>query len=125
MRAILPAGQDGPLAIACVTDDGGLVYAGCNDPHSGEYAGTYTVTPLDAPFDEKGVRGAATKGCAETVAKYVGSSARTDLRAAYVGPASAADWLGSDQTFACYAMAVDGRLRGSLKGLAGRPLPRL
>jgi Septum formation len=122
LRGVL--GQPNRLLIACVTDDDGPRYTGCDDPHTGEYVGTYTITPLDAPFDESAVRTTATRGCAETVAKYVGSAARTDLRAAYVGPATAADWLGSDQTFACYAMAVEGRLRGSLRGLADRPLPR-
>jgi hypothetical protein len=111
------------LGIECVTDGGGLRYVPCDDPHTGEYVGMYTVTPLDAPFKESAVSARVTEGCAEAVVKYAGRL-RGDLRAAYVGPANAADWLGSDQTFACYVMAVDGRLRGSLRALADRPLPR-
>jgi hypothetical protein len=48
---------------------------------------------------------------------------RPDLSAGYVGPTTAQTWLGSDQTFACYAVATD-RLRGTIRSLGTRPLPR-
>lgn len=128
LRNALAAGESSPLAVACVARgaDGSLGYAGCDQPHEGEFVGTYTVTPAEAPFDESAVRQAANAGCARTALAYLGLPAegnRSDLRPAYVGPLTASDWLGSDQTFACYAMAAQGRLRGSVKGLGGAPLP--
>jgi hypothetical protein len=121
-------GQGAQLGIACVerTGDGALRYVGCDAPHNGEFVGTYTITPLDAPFHEAAVRSAALKGCGGAGLSHLGlppDGTRPDLRAAYVGPTTAADWLGSDQTFACYLMA-EGKLRGSVKGIAGAPLPR-
>ena len=82
------------------------------------------ITPLDAPYDGAKVKQAAETGCAEVTGRYV-KAPRTDLRTAYVGPTSGADWLGSDQTFACYAMSTTpDRLKGSVKGLGTGPLPR-
>ena len=41
------------LGIECVASpaSGGLAYVPCTQPHNSEYAGTYTVTPLGAPYD--------------------------------------------------------------------------
>jgi Septum formation len=113
-----------PLGVACVArDSGAQVYRGCDGPHDGEFVGTYTITPRDAPFDAAKVRAAATSGCGDLVTRYVGAS-RTDLRPAYVGPVTASDWLGSDQTYACYAVvAGEGTLTGSVKGIGSGGLP--
>jgi Septum formation len=117
----------GPIGVQCVSKASGrLRYGGCATPHDGEFVGTYTVTPPEAPFDEAGVRNAVTKGCGALAAHFLGlpeGGTRAGLRAAYVGPTSAAAWLGSDQAFACYVMA-DQPVRGSLRGLGRRPLPR-
>jgi hypothetical protein len=116
--------HDSDLAIACVGRggaDSALQYAGCGAPHDGEFVGTYTITPPGAPFDESAVRQAADHGCTSAALTFLGLPAdgnRADLRAGYVGPVTAADWLGSDQTFACYTLATGGRtIRGSVKGL--------
>jgi hypothetical protein len=117
--------QSGGLQIACVARDGGgeMAYAPCEQPHDGEFTGSYTITPPDAPFDAEKVRAAATSGCVQAVTGYVGA-ARTDLRAGYVGPTSSSDWLGSDQTYACYALVTGAeKLRGSVNGIATGPLP--
>ena len=106
------------LTIGCVAS---LSYVPCDQPHDGEFTGTYAITPLDAPYDAAKVKQAAETGCAEVTGRYV-TAPRTDLRTAYVGPTSGADWLGSDQTFACYAMSAG--LKGSVKGLGTGPLPR-
>jgi hypothetical protein len=114
------------LGIACVARDGAgeMAYTPCEQSHDGEFTGTYTITPPDAPFDAEKVRAAATSGCGELATRYVGG-ARTDLRSAYVGPTSASDWLGSDQTYTCYTLATAAaKLRGSVKGIAAGPLPR-
>jgi hypothetical protein len=114
------------LGIECVARDGGgeMAYTPCAQPHDGEFTGTYTLTPPDAPFVADKVGAAVTTGCGEVAARYIGAS-RTDLRAAYVGPTSASDWLGSDQTFTCYTMVTGAdRLRGSVKGIGPGPLPR-
>lgn len=120
-------GGGSSLAIDCVSRDGpSLRYSPCAQAHDGEFVGTYTVTPADAPFDETAVRNTAMKGCTQTALGFLGLSGdanRADLRSGYVGPTSAAEWLGSDQTFGCYVLAVSGRLRGSLKGLGTKPLP--
>jgi len=118
------AGAGGQIGIDCVEKAAGtdLRYVACDAPHDGEFVGAYTLTPPDAPFNADGVKAAATRGCADLAVTYIGA-ARTDVYAAHVGPATASEWLGSDQTFACYAMASAGRLRGSVKGLADRPLP--
>jgi hypothetical protein len=117
------------LAVDCVSRDGpALVYTPCAQAHDGEYVGTFTVTPAEAPFDETGVRNAATKGCTHAALGFLGLAAdanRPDLRAGYVGPSSGPEWLGSDQTFACYLLSVQGRLKGSVKGLGNRPLPSI
>jgi hypothetical protein len=40
------------LPIACVARvDGALAYSPCDTPHDGEFVGTYTITPLDLPFN--------------------------------------------------------------------------
>jgi len=121
-------GAGAALAIDCVSRDGPtLVYVPCTQPHDGEFVGTYTITPPDAPFDQTAVGNTATKGCTQTALTFLalpGNAKRDDLRAGYVGPTNAGDWLGSDRTFACYTLAVTGRLRGTLKGLGTGPLPR-
>jgi hypothetical protein len=114
------------LAIGCVARDGGgeMTYVPCEEPHEGQFVGTYTITPPDAPFNKEKVAAAAASGCGEAATRYLGGT-RTDLRAGYVGPASASDWLGSDQMFACYALVTGTeKLRGSLKGIGTGPLPR-
>ncbi len=121
------AGGDEALAIACVSRDGGdsLAYAPCEGAHSGEFVGTYTLTPPDAPFDATAVAAAVTKGCGQQALKYLGLPAgatRPDLRVGYVGPTTATTWLGSDQTFGCY-MNAEVTLRGTLRNLGTRPLP--
>ncbi|HEY7174398.1 MAG TPA: hypothetical protein VH442_05725, partial [Micromonosporaceae bacterium] len=63
-------------------------------------------------------------GCAQLVDSFLGLGAnqtRSDLRVSEVGPDSANLWVGSDQTFACYASATTPWV-GSLKGLGTRPL---
>jgi hypothetical protein len=117
-------GGDG-LSIGCVAGTGAdLAYAPCDQPHEGQYTGTYIITPPGAPFDGEKVRAAAESGCAEVARKYIGAD-RADLRIGYVGPTSSSDWLGSDQTFACYSLSTGAeKLRGSLKGLGSAPLPR-
>jgi hypothetical protein len=115
----------GGVGIACVARDGAgeMAYAPCEQPHEGEFTGTYTITPPDAPFVAEKVREAATSGCGDLATGYVGAT-RTDLRGAFVGPTSASDWLGSDQTYACYALVTGAeKLRGSVKGVGAGPLP--
>jgi hypothetical protein len=114
-------GAAAQVAIGCVADN---AYKPCDQPHDGEYTGTYTLTPPGAPFDEAKVREAASKGCGEVVGRYVGAG-RTDLRVGYVGPTTLSTWQGSDQTFACYALGTTpDKLRGSIKGLGSAALPR-
>lgn len=121
------APSDTRLAITCVkrsSGEGAMAYSGCAGPHDGEFVGTYTITPPEAPFNQAGVRAAAERGCADLARGYLGlpaGASRADLRSAYVGPTSASAWLGSDQTFACYLMA-DTPVRGSVHGLAARSL---
>jgi len=100
-------------------------YVSCAAPHDAELAGTYTLTPPNAPFDETSVRKTANAGCTAVLRQYLGlpdGTGRPDLSVAYVGPTSPASWLGSDQTFACYARA-NVKLRGSIRSLGTRPLP--
>jgi Septum formation len=120
------AGDAGPLAIDCVARTGDTVrFASCTDVHSGEFVGAYRITPDNAPFDAKAVASAATKGCGQVALTYLGlpsDTTRPDLKIGYVGPTSAETWLGSDQTFDCYASA-DAPLRGTVRNLGTRPLP--
>ena len=131
------ASDGGRLGIECVSRAGNppagsasggspMRYAGCAGAHYGEFIGTYTITPPQAPFDAAAVRAAATRGCGELLLRFLrlpAGSSRADLRAAYVGPTSAGAWLGSDQAFTCYAMAAR-PVRGSMRGLGQRQLPR-
>jgi hypothetical protein len=129
LKDALKDGDESPLAIACVsrgTADA-LTYITCDQPHDGEFVGSYTITPLDAPFDDTAVRNTAQRGCGQMALKYLGITAdagRNDLNAGSVGPKTASDWLGSDQTFGCYAMALQGKLKGTLRDLGTKPLPR-
>ncbi|GAA3279182.1 septum formation family protein [Dactylosporangium vinaceum] len=110
------------LAAACIAD---LQYVECTSPHDGEYAGVYTITPPEAPFDEAGVKSAATRGCTAVGLTYLGLPAnadRADLSPAAVGPKTANDWLGSDQAFTCYLMSAK-PLRSSVRNLGTAPLP--
>src|SRR5262249_29979241 len=51
LKDVLKSG--GSLGIDCVSRDGpALTYTPCAQPHDGEFVGTYTITPADAPFDE-------------------------------------------------------------------------
>ena len=98
-----------PLSIACVKQDGEqLHYVGCDQAHDGEYTGVYIITPPEAPFDEAAVRSATAKGCTAVGLHYLGlpdDGGRDDLTAGSAGPKTSSDWLGSDQTFACYLMS--------------------
>jgi Septum formation len=118
-------GAASSLPIGCVARvDGALAYAPCESAHEGEFVGTYTITPIDVPFDAQKVPASANTGCGVQTGNYVGAT-RADLRAAYVGPTTGGDWLGSDQTYACYAMVTGGGpVRGSVKGIGAGPLPR-
>lgn len=130
LRDVMRAGEASPLAASCMSrgataDE--LAYVRCEQPHDGEFVGTYTITPPDAPFDENAVRTAANRGCAQIALAYLGlpaNGSRTDLSVGYVGPTKASDWLGSDQVFACYVLSTKDKLRGSVKGLGTKPLPR-
>lgn len=93
------------LPIGCIA---ALKYVECTATHDGEYSGSYSIAPMDAPFDETAVRNASAKGCTTVGLRYLGLSEtadRSDLSAAAVGPKTGSDWLGSDQTFACYLMS--------------------
>src|SRR2546421_9451 len=122
------AGQGKALAVGCVERDARTIrFASCDGTHTGEFVGTYIVTPSGAPFDQKAVDAAVTKGCGQVTLSYLGLPAdatRPDLHIGYVGPTTQATWLGSDQTFACYASA-DAQLRGTVRGLGTRPLPQV
>jgi hypothetical protein len=129
LKASLKDGEKAPLAIACVAQSTGssLSFSPCTGPHDGEFVGEYTITPPDAPFDDAAVKSASQRGCGEVAAKYLGisgSDSRTDLRAGAVGPSSADDWLGSDQTYSCYVMANNGKITATVKGLGLKPLPQ-
>lgn len=111
------------VKISCVNAAGG--YAPCDQPHRNEFVGTYTVTPPSAPFNAAGLQQAVTKGCTDIIHTYLAlapGATRADVTAAYVGPTTATDWLGSDQTYACYAKTATD-VRGSLRNLGTRPLP--
>lgn len=126
LRGTMAGGEHAALAIGCVRARGdALRYVDCATVHDGEYVGGYTLTPPGAPFDAASVRKAAESGCTRVALDYLGlraDSVRRDLRPAYVGPVSAEAWIGSDQTFACYAMAAV-PVRGSVRGLGTGALP--
>lgn len=110
------------LPIECIS---ALKYVGCAGPHDGEYSGSYSIAPMDAPFDETAVRNASAKGCTSVGLRYLGlaeTADRADLSAAAVGPKTGSAWLGSDQTFACYLMSAR-PLKGSIQKLGTGPLP--
>ena len=119
-------GDGGPLAVGCVARTGDTVrYASCTDEHSGEFVGAYRITPDNAPFDARALASAVTRGCGQVALTYLGlpsTATRPDLKIGYVGPTTAETWLGSDQTFACYASA-DTPLHGTVRNLGTRPLP--
>lgn len=120
-------GKGASLAVTCVNRDALTVgFTSCDAAHTGEFVGTYIVTPGGAPFDTAAVTAAVTKGCGQVTLSYLGlpgDASRSDLHVGFVGPTSQATWLGSDQTFACYASA-DAAMRGTIRSLGTRPLPR-
>jgi hypothetical protein len=115
------------LGIDCFTGAGTTAtFIGCTERHTGEFIGLYTVTPLGAAFNGPELQGAVTSGCQTLLNQFLdlptGTANRSDLQSSYVGPSTSADWLGSDQTYACYAYASS-PMTGSVKGLGTRPLP--
>jgi Septum formation len=129
VKGILKSAAAGTLAIDCYAKaaDASLTYVPCGQDHAGEFVGVYTVTPIGAPFNGAELQTAVTGGCQQlvnsTLALAAGQPDRTDLRASYVGPTDSVTWLGSDQSYACYAVATS-TTRGSISGLGNRPLPR-
>jgi hypothetical protein len=119
-------GDTGPLAVSCVDrSEASVRYASCTEPHTGELVGEYRVTPDNAPFSSTAVTAAVTRGCGQVALSYLGlpaTATRPDLKVGYVGPTTAETWLGSDQTFDCYASAAS-PLRGTVRNLGTRPLP--
>jgi hypothetical protein len=117
---------DAATALRITCADTTARYVDCAQPHRSEFVGGYQITPPNAPFNATGLSDAVTRGCAGLVAQHVNQGAgapRTDVTVGYVGPTTAPDWLGSDQTFDCYAKTpVD--VRGSLHNLGTRPLPK-
>jgi hypothetical protein len=121
------AGAARSLVIECVSSaaDGSLAYVSCKRPHDSEYAGTYQVTPLNAPYNGTALQTAVPNGCKAIVDAFMGLAKgveRSDVSSAYVGPTSSDTWLGSDQSFACYAHTA-AQITGTLEGLGARPLP--
>lgn len=126
--AMGPSG-DKSLAIDCVSGTGTitsqLTFVPCAQEHTYEFVGLYTVTPLGAPYDKAQLSQAVNGGCTSLVNDFVGVPAgqtRTDLRIEPVGPETAAQWVGSDQTFACY-VSGSAPWKGTIKNLGTRPLP--
>jgi hypothetical protein len=118
----------GTLGIDCYTADatGALSFVPCAVRHIGEYVGLYTVTPLGAPYDGPELKSAVTTGCQAILNGFLGlpsgASNRSDLQSSFVGPTTSSTWLGSDQSFACFATAAS-PIVGTVKGLGARPLP--
>jgi hypothetical protein len=116
------------LGIDCYAGaaSGGLTFVPCSAGHIGEYVGLYTVTPLGAAFNGVELKDAVTAGCQAILNGFLGLPAgaanRADLRSSYVGPATSATWLGSDQSFACFATAAT-PMTGSIKGIGTQSLP--
>ena len=81
-----------------------------------------SVTPPGAPYNGPELQDAVTKGCASLLVTFLGLPAagqnRSDLQSSSTSDRQSADtWIGSDQTFACYAPASrTRRLHGSLEG---------
>jgi hypothetical protein len=129
VKGVLRSSAAGTLAIDCYARaaDATLSFVPCAQDHAGEFVGLYTVTPLGAPFNGAELQTAVTGGCQQLVNSVLGLAAgspnRTDLRASYVGPTDSVSWLGSDQSYACYAVAAE-TTHGSIGGLGNRPLPR-
>ena len=127
LRGVYTGEVPPPVAITCVNapPGGEAGYVDCAQNHTGEFIGTYTITPIGAPFDAARLKTAVEQGCGDQLTRYLvlpPGGSRSDLTVAYVGPVTAPDWLGSDQTFACYARAGTA-VRGSVQGLGTRPLP--
>jgi hypothetical protein len=129
LKGALSSTDAATLKIDCVrdADDGkSLRYVPCAESHTAEFVGLYTVTPLGAPFNQAAVAKNVTAGCQSLVDSTLGlqpGQTRSDLRVSQVGPDTNQLWLGSDQTFACYAAAAQ-PWKGTLKGLGTRALTR-
>ncbi len=113
------------LGIDCTVGEDSFVP--CSVGHTSEYVGLYTVTPLGAPFNGPELQTAVTAGCQSLLNGFLGlpggATNRSDLQSSYVGPTTSATWIGSDQSYACYATAAN-TITGSVKALGTRPLTR-
>jgi Septum formation len=122
-----------PLAITCitVTDDGkgsvtGWTDVSCDQPHNGEYAGSYTASDAPWPSDVNTRHNLAKSGCESMVAQFLGFSGTT-FQSTYLGWLAAGfeedRWTAGDRTERCYVLAITGnsanttRILGSVKGL--------
>ncbi len=128
LKGALAGADNTQLGIDCYTADaaGALSFVPCSAGHTGEYVGLYTVTPLGAPFNGPELQQAVTAGCQGILNSFLalpaGAPNRSDLRSSYVGPTTSATWLGSDQSYACFATAATA-ITGTIKSLGTRPLP--
>jgi Septum formation len=127
LRGALSGPERTALGIDCFTGTGSAAtFIPCKERHTGEFVGLYTVTPLGAPFNGPELAGVVTTGCQTLLNQFLalpsGTANRSDLQSSYVGPGTSAEWLGSDQTYACYTYAAK-PMTGSVKGLGTRPLP--
>jgi hypothetical protein len=129
LAGVLASPGAAALWIDCYAQDaaGALSFVACAADHKGEYVGMYTVTPLGAAFNGPELRDAVTKGCQGILNQFIGlpngAPNRPDLQSSFVGPTTSATWLGSDQSYACYATAST-TIVGSVKRLGTRPLSR-
>lgn len=129
LRGVLSGPEAKALVIDCYEDDGAwasAVFRSCAKNHDGEYVGDYTVTPLGAPFNGPELAKIIPAGCQSVLDRFLGlpdgAPTRPDVQVNFVGPTTADNWVGSDQTYACYA-GLGKDVRGSIKGLGTRPLP--
>jgi hypothetical protein len=117
--------SDGAAALRITCADGTGTFVDCAQPHNNEFVGGYQITPPNAQFNAAGLQAAVTQGCGNLVHRYLAQPSgpnRADVTVAYVGPTTASDWLGSDQTYDCYAKTLT-NVRGSIRNLGTRPLP--
>lgn len=125
-----------PLALTCANDTGTtsavideMYYLPCTTPLTTEFSGTFSLDPPTRPYpgDAEANR-LALAGCKNVGARYLGVSANRIRSGAvwiYSGPANRDNWAIGDRVFRCFiGMGRHRPLRGTLRALGNRPLPR-
>jgi hypothetical protein len=121
--------QNSPLKVTCFVipkeDDKDWTEVTCDQPHNGEYAGTFSSNDKWVATDEEVNRDDIHRKCLSVIAGFVGVPDDGNMKyrsgTGYSYP-SEEDWNAGDHNVRCY-LYLDKNVTGSLRGGGSKALP--